>query len=500
MKKTTKKTTKKTDARGMTRREFVGTTLAATGMLAGAPAILRGRNLNEKLDIAFIACGGRARASLGELTIVPGRGSGRGRGGEAAASAAPHPDENVVVICDVNDVALDEASQLYPKAKRFNDLRKVFDDASGFDAVVVSTAEQTHAFATYLALTHGKHVYCEKPLTYNIWEARLIRETAAKYPKLSTQMGNQGHASEARRTIREILNTGVIGPVKEVHVWVDRAWGLQDAASAEKFDKPHGFYKGIQIVDRFPEEMPIPPTNHFDLWLGPAPSRPFHETYFPGPRWYRWWDFGNGTMSDLGSHDNDVPYTVLDLKRPDGNGGFVMAPISIESVSPNVPKPHKELAPATLTATYEYAAVGSQPALKLIWHQGDSKPPGWVPEWGGRSQLFIGEKGMLLGNGKLLPEEKFKDFKMPEPTLPRSPGHWVEWVNFAKGLGPVPGSNFQYSGWTTEANHLGNVAYRTGKKIEWDYKNIRAKNTHDADPFIKRPEYRKGWEAILKTT
>ena len=137
--------------------------------------------------------------------------------------------------------------------------------------------------------------------------------------------------------------------------------------------------------------------------------------------------------------------------------------------------------------------------MKLVWHQGDSKPPGWVPEWGGRSQLFIGDKGMLLGNGKLLPEEKFKDFQTPPETLPRSPGHWVEWVNYAKGVGPVPGSNFQYSGWTTEANHLGNVAYRTGKKIEWDYKNLRARNAPEAAPFIKRPEYRKGWEDILKT-
>ncbi len=294
----------------------------------------------------------------------------------------------------------------------------------------MSTAEHTHAFATYLALTHGKHVFCEKPLTYNIWEARLIRETAAKYPKLSTQMGNQGHASAARRTIKEILMTGVIGPVREVHVWADRAWGLQDAASAEKFDKPHGFYNGIQIVDRFKEEMPIPPSNHFDLWLGPAPARPFHATYFPGPRWYRWWDFGNGTMSDLGSHDNDVPYTVLDIRQP----------LTIEAKSPNGPVAHKELAPATMTVTYEFAASPSgAPPVKLVWHQGDSKPPGWVPAWGGRSQLFIGDKGMLLGNGKLLPEEKFKDFQTPPETLPRSPGHWVEWVNYAKGTGPVPG-------------------------------------------------------------
>jgi len=485
----------------MTRREFVGRTLTTAAVISGAPAILRGANLNSKLDIAFIACGGRANASLAELTIVPGAGGGRGRGrrGGAAAEApsAPHPDENVVVICDINQNALDSASARYPKAKKFTDLRRVFDNPDAFDAVVVSTAEHTHAFATYLALTHGKHVYCEKPLAYNIWETRLIRETAAKYPKLSTQMGNQGHASEARRSIREILETGVIGPVHEVHVWADRAWGLQDAASAEEFDKQFGFYNGVQVVDRFKEEMPVPPTLAWDLWLGPAPQRPYHATYFPGPRWYRWWDFGNGTMSDLGSHDNDAPYTVLDLWREE-NGKKVLAPLTVESMSPNVPVAHKELAPATMQATYEYAAVGAQPALKLVWHQGDSKPPGWTPAWGGRSCVFIGEKGMLLGDGKLLPEEKFKDFQKPPARLPRSPGHWIEWVNYAKGNGPVPGSNFQYSGWTTEANHLGNVAYRTGKKIAWDYHTMHATNAPEADPFIKRPEYRKGWDDILK--
>ena len=327
-----------------------------------------------------------------------------------AAPAAPHPDENVVVLCDVNQNAIDAAAKRFPQAKTFNDFRKVFDRPNDFDAVVVSTAEHTHAFATYLALTHGKHVFCEKPLTYNIWEARLIRELAAKYPKLSTQMGNQGHASPMRRTIKEILDTGVIGPVREVHVWAERAWGLQDAASAEKFDKPHGFYNGVQIVDRFKEEMPIPSHHHWDLWLGPAPARPFHETYFPGPRWYRWWDVGNGTMSDLGSHDNDVPYTVLDIKQP----------LTIEATSPNGPA-HKELAPATMTVVYEFPASASgAPPVKLVWHQGNSKPPGWVPEWGGRSQLFIGDKGMLLGNGKLLPEEKFKDFqRRPRPCRAR---------------------------------------------------------------------------------
>jgi len=505
MKAMNKKTRKARQCQ-MTRREFVGGALAAAGVITGAPAFLRGQNLSNKLSIAFIASGGRATDLMSELTITAGRGGldaaaaeSAARGGAAAAGpVAPHPDENVVVLCDVDQTAVDSAAVLYPQARKLNDLRRVFDRPNDFDAVVVATCEHTHAFATYLALTHGKHVYCEKPLAYNIWETRLIRETAAKYPKLATQMGNQGHAAEARRTIREILMTGVIGPVREVHVWASRAWGLQDAASAEKFDKPHGFYNAVQIVDRLKEEMPIPPNIHWDLWLGPAPARPFHATYFPGPRWYRWWDFGNGTMSDLGSHDNDVPYTVLDLWQPDGKGGRVMAPLTIEARSPNASEAHKELAPATMTVTYEFAAVGSQPPLKLVWHQGDSKPPGWVPEWGGRSNLFIGDKGMLLGNGRLLPEERFKDFQTPPATLPRSPGHWVEWVNACKGVGPVPGSDFQYSGWTTEANHLGNVAYRTGKKIEWDYQNLRARNAPEAAPFIRRPEYRKGWEDILK--
>src|SRR4051812_45233646 len=315
-----KRSAKMRSSRGMTRREFLGRALmAAAGVIAAAPAILRGQNLNNKLNIAFIACGGRATASPSELTIVTGAGAAAGaraRRPIAAIPDAPHPDENVTVLSDINQTALDSASARYPSAKKFTDLRRVFDNPNDFDAVVVSTAEHTHAFATYLALTHGKHVYCEKPLAYNIWETRLIRETAAKFPRLSTQMGNQGHASESRRSIREILDTGVIGPVHEVHVWADRAWGLQDAASAKKFKDVHGFYNGVQVVDRFKEEMPVPPTLAWDLWLGPAPQRPYHATYFPGPRWYRWWDFGNGTMSDLGSHDNDVPYTVLDLWRP----------------------------------------------------------------------------------------------------------------------------------------------------------------------------------------
>ncbi len=490
-------------ASALTRRQFVGRSLATAGVIAGAPAFLRGQNLNSKLNIAFIGAGGRANTSFNELTLSSAGASAAAKKNSARAVAelgrepGPHPDENVAVVCDINRQTLDAAGVRFPKAHKVVDLRRVFDHASEFDAVVVSTAEHTHVFAAWLALTHGKHVYCEKPLAYNIWETRLLRETAAKFPKLSTQMGNQGHASKARRSIREILDTGVIGPVREVHVWADRAWGLQDAASAEKFDKPHGFYNGTQIVERFKEEMPVPPHLDWDLWIGPAAMRPYHATYFPGPRWYRWWEFGNGTMSDLGSHDNDVPFTVLDLWRTDAQGRRVLAPLSVESESPSG-RAHPELAPATLRATFKFPAVGKQPALTLVWHQGDSKPPGWDPAWGRRSSVFIGAHGMLLGDGKLLPGDKFKDFKLPAETLPRSPGHWIEWVDYAKGNGPVPGSNFQYSGWTTETNHLGNVAYRAGKKLEWDYAAMRAANAPEAAPFIKRPAYRKGWDGILK--
>jgi len=465
----------------LNRRSFLKRAALATSGLSSVslfqgPNILAADSPGRKLNCALIGCGGRAMNHLDWLVNTT--------------------KDNIIAIVDPDEKQhakvksyLKEHNCDPDKLTAFTDYRVMFDKiGKQLDAVFIATPNHHHAPASILAMQLGKAVYCEKPLTHDIAEARKVREMASQ-SKAPAQMGNQGHASQARRTIKEILMTGVIGPVREVHVWAERAWGLQDAASAEKFDKPHGFYNGIQIVDRFKEAMPIPPANHFDLWLGPAPARPFHETYFPGPRWYRWWDFGNGTMSDLGSHDNDVPYTVLDIRQP----------LTIEATSPNGPVAHKELAPATMTVVYEFAASPSgAPPVKLVWHQGDSKPPGWVPAWGGRSQLFIGDHGMLLGDGRLLPEEKFKGFQTPPETLRRSPGHWIEWVDYAKERGPVPGSNFQYSGWTTEANHLGNVAYRTGKKIEWDYKNLRATNAPEAAPFIKRPEYRKGWNDILK--
>jgi hypothetical protein len=382
-----------------------------------------------------------------------------------------------VALCDVFEPAIDQAAVRYPKARRCRDFRTLFDHANEFDAVVVSTTEHTHAFATLPALQLGKHVYCEKPLTRDVHEARVIRLAAAK-TKVATQMGTQMHASDNYRRVVELIQAGAIGPVTEVHVWVSRAWGWQsEEAAARNHDV-------LSVRERPTREESVPTGLDWDLWLGPAPARPFSSAYVPGPRWYRWWDFGNGTMSDLGSHWNDLPFWALKLQ----------APLTIESAGP---PPHPEIAPASMHATYEYGPRGDLPPVRLTWYQGEDKPEPWrtgaIPKWGD-GVLFLGAKGMLLSNyGKhvLLPEKDFKDFQPPEPSIPKSLGHWAEWINAAKTGAPTL-SNFDYAGWLTEANHLGNVAYRTGKKLEWDAAKMYAPNAPEAEPFLRR-EYRKGW-------
>ena len=441
----------------ITRRQFTRNVLAAGGAVLAAPALLRGQDLNNKLNIAVIGAGGRGAANTAQLV-----------------------SENIVALCDVNARALEQAGEKFPKAKKFKDFRKLFDEAErDFDAVVVSTCEHTHAAATLLALRHGKHVYCEKPLTHNVWEARRVREAAARAPKLTTQMGIQIHASDNYRQVVEMIRSGVVGPVREAHTWVSRAWGRQSEEASKR-------NKDIVFVNERPKEaMDPPPHLDWDLWLGPAPERPYHEVYFPGPKWYRWWDFGSGTMSDLGSHWNDLAFWALDLR----------APLTVEATGP---EPHPEIAPASMTAIYEYGPRGDMPAVKVHWYQGEDKPAIWkeqgIPQWG-NGVLFVGDRGMLLSDyrrHKLLPEEKFADYKPPEPTLPRTKSHYAEWVTACKE-GKKSMADFEYSGWLTEANHLGNVAYRTGKKIEWDAENLKATNAPEADRYIRRA-YRRGWD------
>jgi hypothetical protein len=386
-----------------------------------------------------------------------------------------------VALCDVNERNLKAASEKYPQARTFADFRMLYDYADEFDAVVVSTCEHTHALATLPALQMGKHVYCEKPLTHNVWEARVIREAAAN-AKVATQMGTQIHASDNYRRVVELIETGAIGPVSEAHIWVSRAWGWQGSEEEAKQNKDI-----VMVQERPQESHPIPDGLHWDLWLGPAPERPFNRVYFPGPKWYRWWDFGNGTMSDLGSHWLDLPFWALKLDYP-------------RTIEAHGPPPHSEIAPASMHVVYEYGARGTLPPVTVNWYQGTSKPQIWtdggIPQWK-NGVLLVGEKGMLLADYRqhtLLPEDKFAEFVPPEPFIPKSLGHHAEWLHACKTGDPTTCS-FEYAGWLTEANHLGNVAFRAGQKLEWDPDTLTATNAPHADEFISR-EYRQGWELL----
>jgi predicted dehydrogenase len=302
---------------------------------------------------------------------------------------------------------------------------------------------------------------------------------AAAEAGVATQMGIQIHAGDNYRRVVEIIQSNAIGAVREAHVWVSRAWGWQSPEDAQKNQDI------VSVLERPIEVDQVPAGLHWDLWLGPAAERPFSNVYYPGPKWYRWWDFGNGTMSDLGSHFNDLPFWALKLT----------APLTIEASGP---PPHPEISPASMQATYEFPARGDLPPVRMTWYQGNNKPEIWksggIPQWDS-GHLFIGDKGMLLcdyGNYKLLPEADFAGYQPPAPTLPRPASHHAEWLDACRN-GTQSSANFEYSGWLTESNHLGNVAYRVGKKLEWDPVQLKAPNAPEADKLIRVP-YRPGWQ------
>jgi predicted dehydrogenase len=424
-----------------------------------APRSVRAAGPNERLNVAFIGVGGRGGGNLRSITnqkLV---------------------DVNVVALCDVNRTTLGQAGEKHPAAKTFTDFRKLYDELRDFDAVVVSTTEHTHAFATMPALKLKKPVYCEKPLTHNVREAIAVMK-AAKEAGVPTQMGTQVHATANFRRIVELVQSGAIGPVREAHVWVGRAWGLQSEADAKA-------HKDIVYVTERPEAGPPPPSDiDWDLWIGPAPMRPYADVYLPGPKWYRWWDFGSGTMSDLGSHFNDLPFWALNLDSPK----------TIEAFGPPA---HADLAPASMSVIYEYPARGDRPGCIVHWYQGSEKPQilkdGGIPHKDS-GMLFVGDKGMLLcdyNTHTLLPADRFTDFKPPQPTIPDSPGHHEEWLLACKNGTPT-GSPFSYAGLLTIANHLGNVAYRTGKKLEWDAERGVVTNCPEAEQYLGR-QPRAGW-------
>jgi predicted dehydrogenase len=425
-----------------TRREFLQTTaLAGAGLwLAGCQAPgPRRLSANDKLNIGVIGTANRARSDIAGVER-----------------------ENIVALCDIDDNFLAAAREKFPGAKTYNDFRKLLGQ-NDIDAVVVATADHTHAVATVAALHLGKHVYCEKPLTHTVHEAHAIARLAAKNKKLATQMGTQIHATENYRRVVELVQSGAIGTVKECHVWCE---------------------KSLPGGDRPAEMPPVPPQLHWDLWLGPAPARPYHPQYLP-KTWRRWWDFGEGILGDMACHYMDLAFWALNLHQP----------LTVEAEGPPI---HPETTPPWLIVRYQFPARHHLPPLQLTWYDGGKRPylisAGKVPDWR-NGVLFVGDKGMLLadyGQRKLLPEDKFAGFQPPAPFIPKSVGHHNEWIQACKTGSPTT-CNFAYASALTETVLLGVVAYRTGHKLDWDAASLKARNSRQAMNYIQT-EYRKGWE------
>ncbi|HZQ47202.1 MAG TPA: Gfo/Idh/MocA family oxidoreductase [Verrucomicrobiae bacterium] len=425
--------------RFLTRRDFLrGTTAAAAGVWLGAVnAWGKNESPNNRLNIGIIGTANRAQSNI--------------KGVES---------QNIVAVCDIDDIYLAAMKQRFPAAKSYNDFRKLLEQKH-IDAVVISTADHTHAVATVAALKSGRHVYCEKPLAHTVAEARLAARTAAKY-KRATQMGTQIHATSNYRRVVELVQAGAIGPVKECHVWCEKSWSGEGRST---------------------ETPPVPANLHWDLWLGPAPARPYNPEYLPKV-WRRWWDFGNGTLGDMGCHFLDLAHWALKLRHP----------LTIEAEGPPI---SAETTPAWLIVHYEHDAREKLPPVRVTWYDGGRRPElvtqGTVANWK-NGVLFVGEKGMLLADyarHKLFPEQEFAGFVPPAQSIPDSIGHYEEWMQACRTGSPTS-CNFDYSGALSEAVLLGNVAYRTGRKIEWDADALKTKNCKEAMDYVHR-EYRKGW-------
>jgi len=438
----------------MSRRDFLGSTAAAAAAFTIVPRHVLGgpgyTSPNDKLNIACI-----------------------GIGGKGASDVAKVATENIVALCDVDERRGAETFKLHPKAKKYHDFRKMLDENDKIiDAVTVTTPDHTHAVIAMTAIKMGKHVFCQKPLTHTIYEARKLAE-AAREAKVITQMGNQGHAGEGGRLINEWIWDGAIGAVREAHTWTNRPiW-------------PQG-------IDR-PKEIPsVPASMDWNLWLGPAPFRPYHPAYAPFS-WRGWWDFGTGALGDMGAHIMDHAYWALKLGHP----------TSVEASSTPFTS---ESYPMASVVRYQFPARGDMPPVTLTWYDGGLMPPrpdelepGRRMGDSGGGVLFVGDKGKLMcsvygRNPRLIPESRMKEYKRPPKTIPRSPGIHEEWIESCKTGKPTT-SNFDYASALTETMLLGNIAIRMqGKftKLEWDGPNMKITNVEEANQYL-HTEYRQGW-------
>ena len=423
--------------------------------------------------------------------------AGIGVSGQGGHDISQFRNENVVALCDVDWAHAAGTFKKFPEARQWKDFRKMLEEQKDIDAVVVATPDHTHAIASVTAMKLGKPVYCEKPLTHSVWEARQVAQIARER-KLATQMGNQGQAGDETRRLCELVWAGAIGEVREVHLWTDRpASGL------------FGEY-WPQGVERPKESAAVPSTLDWDLWLGPAPERPFNPAYLPF-KWRGWWDFGTGALGDIGCHYFDPIFRALKLGSP----------LSVQATSSRV---NKETYPLASMVTYLFPERGAEvqsnnyhvrgqqgptaggiamPPLKAVWYDGGLRParPEGLEEgvaMTANGRLLIGDKGFILGT-TVYPEARRKEFADLPRSIPRVANHYGEWAKACKGGTPA-GANFDWAGPLAESVLLGNVALRvqlreelTGKKLLWDSASLRFTNSEKANAFLRR-EYRKGWE------
>ena len=436
-----------------TRRQVLGHLGAAGIASVGSGTVAmtaRGASPNDRLNLAIVGCGGQGAENLGKVA-----------------------GENIVAVCDVDEKRAADAFDHHQKAKRFRDYRKMLDELhQQIDAVVVSIPDHMHAPVSLAAMELGKHVYCEKPLTWSIDEARRMASLATE-KQLATQMGTQGMAADRARAGIEIIRSGVLGNVTELHVWTDR---------------PAGWWP--QGIDRPAEKPPVPRSLDWNLWLGVALARPYHPAYCPF-KWRGWKDFGTGAVGDMGIHNAAMPFAALELGPP----------TSAEILETSGLKP--ETFPSWARVKLEFAASGARGPIALYWYDGGQKPPAELVsghKLAANGAIVVGTKGTLSsvewtgGDWALLPEDRFRDFKAPAHSRPRAPGqsHHREWLAACRGGAPAFCRFDGFASKLTEAMLVANLALRTGRKILWNAEAMEAQGCPEASPFIKR-EYRAGW-------
>ena len=449
----------------ITRRGFLAASAGAAGAAATmtiVPSHVLGAKAgakapSDKLNIAGIGVGGMGRGNMGSC-----------RG------------ENIVALCDVDQKYAAGTFKSYPKAKTYKDFRVMLAKQKDIDAVVIATPDHTHAVTAMAAMQLGKHVFCQKPLAHTVYEARMLKEAARKY-KVQTQMGNQGHSSEAIRLLREWIHDGAIGDVKEVHAWSDRPTGGPWYANFAARELPKG-------------TPAVPDTLDWDLWLGPTKKRAYHPAFHPF-KWRAWLAYGTGALGDMGCHILDPAFWALDLGYPTS---------VISEVKHHKPELADQAFPISSTLTYQFPARGKFPPLKLVWTDGQYKTPRPKDLEKGRrvdaSGAFIfGSKGSIKHGShgasgmRIFPEEKLKAYKRPAKTIRRvKNGHMGDWLRACKDGKPAS-SNFEYGGALTEMVLLGVLAMRfSGQKLEFDSKTMKFTNFPKANELL-HIKYRDGW-------